>query len=58
MSCQTLFAVGYLLSLREPLVSGLRVGCSYGRGYVLKTDAKAPPLSLSWPGTKLRVHMV
>ena len=58
MNCQTLFAAGYLISLREPLVSSLRMGCSYGRGCFLKTDAKAPTLSLSWPGIKLRVHMV
>ena len=57
MNCQALFAAGYLLSLREPLVSSLHMGCSHGRGCFLKTDAKAPTLSLSWPGM-LRVHMV
>ena len=50
MDCHALFAAGYLLSLREPLVSSLHMGCSYGRGCFLKTDAKAPTLSLSWPG--------
>ena len=48
---------GYLLSLCEPQVPRL-MGYSYGQGCFLKTDAKAPTLSLSWPGMMLEVHVV
>ena len=58
MNCQALCAAGYLLSLCEPQVPSLLMGYSYGRGCFLKTDAKAPTLSLSWPGIMLGVHMV
>ena len=33
------------------------MGYSYGQGCFLKTDAKAPTLSLSWPGMMLGVHV-
>ena len=57
MNCQALCAAGYLLSLCEPQVPSLLMGCSYGQGCFLKTDAKAPTLSLSWPGMMLGVHV-
>ena len=58
MNRQALCAAGYLLSLCEPQVPSLLMGYSYGQGCFLKTDAKAPTLSLSWPGMMLGVHVV
>ena len=58
MNRQALCAAGYLLSLCEPQVPSLLMGYSYGQGCFLKTDAKAPTLSLSWPGMMLGVLVV
>ena len=57
MSCKSLCAAGYLLSLCELQVPRLLIGYTYGQGCFLKTDAKAPTLSLSWPGMMLGVYM-
>ena len=53
MNRQAPCAAGNLQLLFEPKV-GLLMGCSQGQGCFLKTDAKAPSLSLSWTGRSIR----